>query len=98
MILLVVMTTLFCYILSAFFDTPEKMSVMMPVVLIVAIAFCPVFINTSFAKWFSVLLPPYLYLYGINNAKYIYYMIIYMAIALSLCLVVTPLKQKFRKN
>lgn len=98
MILLVVMTTLFCYILSAFFNTPEKMSVMMPVVLILAIAFCPVFINTSLAKWFSVLLPPYLYLYGINNANYIYYMMIYAVVALGLSLVVTPLKQRFRKN
>ncbi len=98
MILLVVMTTLFCYILSIFFNTPEKISVMMPVVLIVAIAFCPVFINTAVAKWFSVLLPPYLYLYGINNANYIYYMMIYVVVALSLCCVVTPLKQKFSKK
>lgn len=98
MILLVVMTTLFCYILSIFFTTPEKMSVVMPVVMILSLTFCPIFLNTAFAKGFSVLFPPYLYLYGINNMKYSVYMLIYVLVASVLCFLLTNFKHKFSKK
>lgn len=80
MILLVIAISAFCALLGAIFNTVDIMSIVIPTLTVLAVVFCPVFVN---AKIFGQqIFPPYYYLYGINNVRYLYQMVIYCIIVL----------------
>lgn len=79
MLLFILMATAFCSILGVVFRTVNRLCIMLPTVLVAAIVFCPVFFNTRLTL--QQILPPYYYLYAINNVGYLKWMLLYCVIA-----------------
>lgn len=79
MILYILMAASFCSILGSVFRTVKGMSIALPTVLVVSIVFCPVFFNTRLPM--QQILPPYFYLYSINSAKTLIWMVLYCVIS-----------------
>ena len=79
MILYIFVGASFCSILGNVCGTVKGMSIALPVVLVLSLVCCPVFFNTRMPL--RHVLPPYFYLYSINNAKNLLWMAIYCAIA-----------------
>lgn len=80
MILLIFVTAAFCAVLGAVFKTINIMSIIIPTLMVVSVVFCPVFFNTHFPG--QEILPPYYYLYGINDGRYLLAMVLYCVIML----------------
>ena len=64
MVLFVLMTTGFCTLLGTAIRSPRTLSLTLPVLLVLTLAFCPIFVNITVAPWLQAFLPPYLYLRG----------------------------------
>lgn len=82
MILFVVCTSAFCAVLGAACNSVGKLGLALPTVLLASLALCPIFFNINLLKPVQVLLPPYLYLYAINDARYIKWMAGYAVVAI----------------
>lgn len=79
MILFILMASAFCSILGAVFRTVNGLCVVLPAVLVATIVFCPVFFNTHLPL--QQILPPYYYLYSINDVGVLKWMILYCVVA-----------------
>ena len=79
MILFIFVGASFCSILGNLCRTVKGMSIALPTVLVLSIVCCPVFFNTRMPL--RQVLPPYFYLYSINNTKNLLWMVVYCAIA-----------------
>lgn len=79
MLLFILMASIFCTILGAVFRSVKSMCIMLPTIMVAAVAFCPVFFNTHIA--FQQVLPPYYYLYSINDVSFWWLMALYCIIA-----------------
>ncbi len=60
----------FCSLIAAALRTEQRLAAAIPMVLIAALALCPVFFDFKILKPIQMLLPLYHYLYGINNPYY----------------------------
>lgn len=80
MILLVLAATGFCSLLGSVFSSNTLLSAMLPSVLVLSIAFCPVFINFNTYEFIQAVLPPYYYLYGINDISCALPFIVYIVV------------------
>ena len=79
MLLFVFMASAFCSILGVLFRSVKMLCIVLPTVLVVCIVFCPIFINLYFPS--QQLLPPYLYLFAINEVEQLKWMLLYCVIA-----------------
>ena len=59
----------FCMLLGSCLKTPSRLSVAMPIVLILSVALSPVFFNLKVIPALQSLLPIYSYLYGVNDLR-----------------------------
>lgn len=84
MILLVLAATGFCSLLGSVFSSNTLLSAMLPSVLVLSIAFCPVFINFNTYEFIQAVLPPYYYLYGINDISYALPFLAYIVVTFAL--------------
>lgn len=80
----VVAATAFCSLVGAVCSSLSSMAVALPLLLVTSLTLCPVFLNTNFFKPLQVILPPYLYLYAVNDLKQVKWMILYAAATLIL--------------
>ncbi len=71
----------FCAILGAIFGSVGRLSLVLPTMLLASLVLCPVFFNINIAKPIQVLLPPYLYLYAVNDIKMVKWMVLYAVCA-----------------
>ena len=63
----VLAASVFATLVGTIFRTEKLMAAMLPIVLVATLAFCPVFFNTRIFIPLQAILPPYYYLYGIND-------------------------------
>lgn len=68
---LVLMTAGFCALLGTLCRGNALMGALLPVVLIACVAFCPVLYNVRTFLGPQALLPPFYYLYGVNDLTYL---------------------------
>ncbi len=87
-LLYVLSSAAFCSLVGTICNSLNKMAVALPVLLVASLVLCPVLFNTTFYKPIQVLLPPYLYLYAINDLKIVKWMILYTVVTLIVAYVV----------
>lgn len=90
LLLLALCVTGFCCLLAALLPGERALGAALPLVLVAAAAFCPVFVNVRSFPWISVLLPPWYYLYGMGAAGYAWGAALYAAVTLSTACAVYP--------
>lgn len=79
MILFIMMAAAFCSLLGSIFHSINILCILLPAILVACIVFCPVFFNTHIL--FQQILPPYFYLFSINDVTYLIRMVLYCIIA-----------------
>lgn len=87
-------TTAFCTLLGSIISRIRVFGLVLPVITVACIGFCPVFIQLIDIPWIQMLLPPYHYLNSIYYSEYILYMTVYVVIAM---LVACPVYAIVRK-
>lgn len=86
MVLLVLAATAFCNIVRLLCRTKEHLGIVMPVLLILMMVFCPVFISIKQQQmFFTNLLPPTYYLKSIYDNYKLWDMVLYNVIAYVIC-------------
>lgn len=80
--LFVLMTTGFCTLLGTVIRSLRTLSLTLPVLLVLTLAFCPIFVNVTVAPWLQAFLPPYLYLRGGDGEGWIM-MLVYILVSWS---------------
>ncbi len=83
-VLYVISTAAFCSFVGALCNSMNAMAVALPTLLVASLVMCPVFFNTTFFKPIQVMLPPYLYLYAVNNLSMVKWMVLYAAVTIVL--------------
>ena len=94
MFLYLLAVTNFCVLLRRLFNSVFILGALLPVMAIIMIAFCPIFIDLQVNKIFQLLLPPYYYLNAVYDNKYIIYMILYIFITYIIGWLVLKLREK----
>ncbi len=80
-VLLVFGAVFFCTFIGIICRTPGRMCIMLPLVSVMMLALCPIFINVNSMDWLSVCLPPTLYLRScVVSHSYLLQMLIYVAV------------------
>lgn len=78
--LYVVCCCVFCQLLQLVFNTGRVMAVLFPILAILSLVACPVFIALPSLKWVSLALPPTYFINSIYNTSYLFYMLVYIAL------------------
>lgn len=92
MMMFIITSALFCTFLGSFVRRIEYFAVLLPVVLVLSLAFCPIFINNIKVPTLQYLLPVYHYMYAVGDPSRLWHMLIYASVALPLayiCYVIT---------
>ncbi len=76
----VLAAAVFSTLIGTVCKTERLMAAALPIVLVATLAFCPVFFNTRMFIPLQAILPPYYYLYGINDPFCAVRLILYSAI------------------
>lgn len=86
MVLLVLSATAFCNIIRLLCQTKERLGIVMPVLLILMMVFCPVFVSLKQQQlFFTNLLPPTFYLKSIYDSSKLLAMVFYNVLAYAIC-------------
>ncbi len=94
MLLFILASTGFCSLLASVFKKISFFSILIPIVLVSVIAFCPVFFNINFLPVVSLILPPRYYLYSINNFNLSLQLMVYSVVSILLGYAVFTLMRK----
>ena len=95
LLLFLVMIAVFCNFIGSLFKKMESIGIMVPILTILMIAFCPIFINIRKYWMLQCVMPPYLYLKVFHGVGYLKYMFLYVVIGGCAC---TALNQwKYRQ-
>ncbi len=81
MIMYLLMVAVFSDIMRRLCRKPVRLGAMIPMLLLVMLALCPIFMGAVNAKPIQILLPPYYYLNALHNRNYWVWMIIYILVA-----------------
>ena len=90
LVLLVLTVTGFCCLLGILCPGGRSLGALLPLILVAAAAFCPMFVNVRSFPWLSGLLPPYYYLYGLGNPSFAAGAAVYAAVTLSVSYFLYP--------
>ena len=88
---------LFGMLLRSVFGGRRGMAVLLPVLVIVMLAVCPIFFDISSLKKLQFLLPPSYYINSAYNSRYLIYLAVYDIILLVMCVLLNWLKSLVRK-
>lgn len=69
----------FCDLLRRLCKRISILGSMIPILMVLMLALCPIFIKVNSMKAIQLLLPPYHYLNAFYNQKYVCYMVVYIA-------------------
>ncbi len=95
MMFLVFMITGFTVSVGCVFISSTKIGLMIPVLLILSLAFCPIFLNFNPNPNFQSILPQYLYLFSIGNiSKYIWPMLFYSMFAFAFSFLLFKIRKR----
>ena len=92
-----------CIVLGELSDSIGLLGALIPILTIVMLILCPVFINIANIPQIQLLLPPFYYLSAIRNIKYIAYSVIYLVASVALYVLLRLIKYgllqlKYRKE
>lgn len=71
----------FCSILGTLCPHNAVMGIALPLVLVLTMTFCPVFVNVKRLRFLQIFLPPYYYLYGIRDLRYVLEALVFAALS-----------------
>ncbi len=94
LLLLLVMIAFFCNVIGLLVKRMEGIGVLIPVMTLLMIAFCPIFINLRKYGALQSLLPPYLYLKALHGVGYLKYMGIYVVAGFFACVLLNQIKYR----
>ncbi len=80
MLLYMLAVALFCMALKQLCVSVHILGAVIPAVMLISVALCPVFFNVSGAEILQYLLPPYYYLSAVYDASFFIPMLIYIAV------------------
>lgn len=90
--LFLLMISVFCNLIGLLIGRIEGIGILIPVMTLLMIAFCPIFLSIRAIPWLQSLLPPYLYLGALRGTGRLPWMAVYVGAGALLCLVVNRLK------
>lgn len=93
LVLYTVCVAVFCMLLRSL-TGGRVMGALMPVMVVIMLLVCPVFMDLAQLRLFQLLLPPTYYLNGIYNPTYLLYMVLYTLLCGALYLLSEKLKRK----
>ncbi len=85
MLVYMLLCTAFCLALGELTESIGTLGALMPVIALVMLVLCPVFINLANIPQIQLLLPPFYYLSALRSADYILYSLIYLSVTAVLC-------------
>ena len=80
MVLFLIMTAGFCDVIRRLTGSLVRMGALIPVILLVMLALCPIFMGVYQFKAIQLLLPPYYYLNALHNTTYVLGMVVYIGV------------------
>ncbi len=90
LLLLAISATGFCSLLAVLLPGESSLGAALPLVLVAAVVFCPVFVNVRSFPAISALLPPWYYLYGLGSPGHAWGAVLYAAVTLGASRVLYP--------
>jgi len=87
-------TLMFCNFFRMLCGTMERFGICIPILLMVMIVLCPVFLDLKKFRVVQYLLPPYYYLKSIHSVYYIYGMVVYFIVMSSVCILLSKWQNK----
>lgn len=84
----------FSMMLRSLLGSIRILGVLMPLLAVVMLVVCPVFLDLGSLRLVQLLLPPTYYILGAYNPMYLLYMAIYTALCMAICLLSEKLKRR----
>ncbi len=94
LLFLLLMIAFFCNVIGLLVKRMEGIGVLIPVMTLLMIAFCPIFIDIRKYWAMQSLLPPYLYLKALHGVGYLKYMSIYVVFGFFACALLNQIKYR----
>jgi hypothetical protein len=67
----------FCELIRRLLPRTEALGIATPLLLLLMLVLCPVFLNVRRLRPLQFLLPPFYYLHGVHNRDYVYGLVLY---------------------
>lgn len=93
LVMLLLTTVGFCSLLRLLCGSMERLGSCIPVLLLLMLVFCPVFISIKQLRWLQFMQPPYFYLKSIHGMSYYKDMAIYIVVVYGACALVYHIKR-----
>lgn len=93
MVLYVLMSTVFCTLIAQICQKASRLAVFLPILVVLLLVFCPVFLNHKVCRPLQYCLPTYYYLRAVTYDQYISMMPIYTVVCSALCVLVSELSK-----
>ena len=94
LLLLQGMIALFCNVIGLLINRLTAIGILIPIVTILMVAFCPIFINLRKLWILQSLMPPYLYLKALHGSSYLKFMFLYLIGGTVICVVLNRIKYR----
>ncbi len=85
--LYIIMCTLVCSLLAQICRTSSALAIFLPVLVVLSLVFCPVFLNHKIGRPIQMLLPTYYYLNAVSAERFIPQILIYILVCGILCVI-----------
>ena len=94
LLLLQIMIALFCTSIGLLVDRIEAIGIMIPIMTLLMVALCPIFINIRRFWMLQSLMPPYLYLKALHGSSYLKFMLLYLLGGIVVCMTLNRIKYR----
>lgn len=94
MVLYCLCVAVFCMLLRSVLRNVQALGILMPLLAVIMLLVCPVFVDLAKLRVFQFLLPPTYYLNAVYNPMYLVYMLIYTMVCGALYLLSEMLQKK----
>ncbi len=93
----VLLCTALCVVLGEIIDSISALGAVMPVLILVMLVVCPVFINLVDLPPLQLLLPAYYYLSALRNTDFVLYGLVYILASAAIYAIIRGVKRSFLK-
>lgn len=97
-ILYVICCVLFCYLCKLLFKNIRVYGALIPLMIVLMIAICPVFFDLRKIQWLQLLFPPTYYVNIAYNNIYLVYMIVYISVGVGAISVLQSVNKMSKRN
>lgn len=98
MLLYILSTAGFCALMGTLLRSNNLLGAVSPIILVISLALCPVFLNIDMFQFIKYILPPYYYLHGIFKEAFILNSVIYILTVYPLTFLLYIFTRKYSKN